>query len=110
VLRQAGAAPAQKVYRHGTDRASGDKPQLHLLDRRLKAADQQPITRQGFRVGILLGTRQLLEAGNSSALHPTMLGRLSQAAPPDFIAKTERPRRMRSGQPDQAVALFFFRR
>jgi hypothetical protein len=33
---------------------------------------------------------------------------LSQAAPPDFIGKAECPRRMLSGQPDQAVAPFFF--
>jgi hypothetical protein len=110
LLRQAGAAPGQKVCRHSTDRAPGDKPELHLLGMRWRAAYQQPVTRQGFRVGITLGTRQLLEVGDGSALDPTMLGGLSQAAPPDFIAKAECPRRMISGQPDQAVALFFFRR
>jgi hypothetical protein len=37
-----------------------------------------------------------------------MLSGLSQAAPPDFIGKAERPRRMINDQPDQAVAPFFF--
>ena len=109
-LPQAGAAPGQKVDRHSTDRASGDKPPLHLLDRRLTAADQQPITRQGVRVGILLGPRQLLEAGSRAALHPTVLGGWSQAAPPDCIANAQGPCRLLSDQPAQAVALFFFRR
>jgi hypothetical protein len=105
--RQAVAAPGQKVGRHGADRAPRDKPQLHLLSMRRRAAYQQPITRQGFRGGITLGPSQFLKPADGLGLNPTMLSRLSQTAPPDFIGKAERPRRMSSGQPDQAVAPVF---
>jgi hypothetical protein len=108
--RHAVAAPGQKVGRHGADGAPSHKPAPHLLGLRQQAADQQPITGQGVRSGIALGTRQFLESGDRLSLIPTMLRGLSQAAPPDFIGKAERPRRMCSGQPDQAVAPFFFLR
>jgi hypothetical protein len=72
--------------------------------------DQHPITGQGVRIGIALSTREFLESGDRLSLIPTMLRGLCQAAPPDFIGKAERPRRMLSGQPDQAVAPFFFLR
>jgi hypothetical protein len=108
--RQAVAAPGQKVGRHGADRAPSHKPEPHLLGLRPQAADQQPITSQGVRIGIARGPRQFLESGDRLSLIPTMLRGLRQAAPPDFIGKAERPRRMLSGQPDQAVAPFFFLR
>src|SRR6266850_1268906 len=110
VRRQAVAAPGQQVGRHGADGAPRHTPEPHLLGRRQQAADQQPITCQGVRLGIALGTRQFLESGDRLSLIPTMLRGLSQAAPPDFIGKAERPRRMRSGQPDQAVAPLCFLR
>jgi len=110
LLRQAVAAPGQKIGRHGADGAPSHKPEPQLLGLRQQAADQQPITGQGVRIGITLGTRQFLEAGDRLRLIPTMLRGLSQAAPPDFIGKAERPRRMLSGQLDQAVAPFFFLR
>ena len=108
--RQAVAAPGEKICRHGADGAPGDKSELHLLGTLRRAAHQQSITRQGFRVGIIFGTRQFLKPGDGFGLDPTLLGGLSQTAPPDFIGKTERPCRMISGQPDEAVALFFFLR
>ena len=64
---------------------------------------------RGFRHGCV-GPSQFLKPDDGLGLNPTMLSRLSQAAPPDFIGKAERPRRMSSGQPDQAVAPFFFLR
>jgi hypothetical protein len=110
LFRQAVAAPGQKVGRHGADGAPGHKPEQHLLGLRQQAAYQQPITCQCVRIGIALGTRQFLEAGDRLGLPPTMLAGLCQAAPPDFIGKAKRPRRMLSGQPDQAVAPFCFLR
>lgn len=107
---QAGTAPGQKICRHGADGAPRDKPELHLLGVLRMAAYQQSITRQGFRVGIIRSRCQFLEAGDVSGLDPAMLVRLRQAAPPDFIGKAERPGRVGSGQPDQAVAPFFFLR
>jgi hypothetical protein len=110
LLRQAVAAPGQKVGRHGADGAPRHKPEPPLLGLWQQAADQQPITCQGVRIGIALGTRQFLESGDRLSLIPTMRRGLSQAAPPGFIGKAERPRRMLSGQPDQAVAPFFLLR
>ena len=74
------------------------------------AAYQNPITRQGVGVGIPLGTGQFLESGDCSGLDPAMLLGLRQAAPPDLISEAERPCRVGGGQPDQAVAPFFFLR
>jgi hypothetical protein len=95
--RQAVAAPGQKVGRHGADGAPSHKPEPHLLGLRQQAADQQPITCQGVRIGIALGTRQFLESGDRLSLLPPMRRGLSQAAPPDVIGTAERPRRRLSG-------------
>jgi len=110
LLRQAVAASGQHVGRHGADGAPSPTPEPPLRGLRPKAAAQQPITGQGIRIGIALGTRQILASGDRRSLIPTMRRGLSQAAPPDFIDTAERPRRMHSGPPAQAVAPALFLR
>lgn len=53
---QAVAAPGEKLRGHSTDGAALDKPEQHLLGLRRTAAYQEAIARQGFGVGIILGT------------------------------------------------------
>jgi hypothetical protein len=108
VRRQAVAAPGQKVGRHGADGAPRHTPEPQLLGLRQQPADQQPITGQGVRSEIALGTRQFLEPGDRLRLLPTRLRGLRQATPPDVIGKAEGPRGMCRGEPDQAVAPCLF--
>jgi hypothetical protein len=108
--RQAGAAPGPHGDRPRPARASSATPPRPRRDRRRHAADHPPLTRQGWRVGSRLGPGQLLEAGHRSARPPTRRGGGSPAAPPSCRARAERPRRRRSGQPEQAVARVCCRR
>ena len=50
---------------------------------------------------------RLLQLGRGLSLCPAVLVRLGQAAPPDFIAKAQRPRGVGQGPLDQAIAPFF---
>ena len=109
---QLGADPGQAGDGHRTHRAVGHEAQPHVLlahARDSPLLHQQPITSQGFGVGIgarhgLLDERQGLLRGG-----PGVQRGLRQATPPCLIFKAQRPLRMACGQVNQAVAGFFFR-
>src|SRR5262249_44234188 len=102
-------APRQEVNRdraHGTPR---DKPEPHRTWLWCTTPHKQPITGQGLGIGIVWGQGQLLQLGPGLCVCPAMLLRLGQAAPPDFVAKPQRPRRLGHGPLDQLVTPFFSR-
>ena len=107
---QALTAPGQEINGHSAHRTAVNKPQQHLVSRRRGGAHQHPITRQGLRVGVLLGTLQFLKPGDATRRAPAMLIGLGQAAPPDLIGKAQCPGGLGTGQAHQAVAAFFFGR
>ena len=104
-----GGAPREKCDGDGTHRTPRDKAQPHLGRLRRPRPHQQAITGQRLGIGVIRRWGQLLELGRGLRVRPTVLVGLGQPAPPDFVAKPERPRRLGGGPPDQLVAPFFFR-
>lgn len=109
LCHELGGAPRQEVDRDGAHGPPRDKAQPHLVRLLPPWAHQQTITGERFRIGVLWRWRQLLELGGDLRVCPTGLVGLGQPAPPDFVAKPERPRRLDVGALDQLVAPFFFR-
>jgi hypothetical protein len=110
--RQLGADPGQEGDGHRTHRAIDHEAQPHVLVAHALDSPllyQQPITSQGFGVGI--GARQGLLDEMQGLLSggPGVQRGLRQATPPRLIFKAQRPLWMACGQVNQAVAGFFFR-
>jgi hypothetical protein len=110
LCREASGTPRQKRDGDGTDGAPRDKPEPHVVGLGQPWPHQQAITSQGFRSRIVRRWGQLLQLGRVLSLGPAALVRLGQAAPPDFVAKPQRPRGVGQGPLDEVVAPFFFRR
>jgi hypothetical protein len=101
-------APGQKLERQRTHGLACGKPEPELRRRRGGGTQQQAIAGQGLGLGIIFGQRFFHQAQHALARRPGVHGRLRQATPPDFIAKTEHPLGMGGSQADQTIALFFF--
>ena len=104
-----GGAPRQKLYRDGTHGTPRDTAPPHLVRLLRPWAHQQAITGQRLGISVLPRWRQLLELRGGLRVCPTVLVGLGQPAPPDFVAKPERPPRLGVGPLDHLVASFFFR-
>ena len=104
-----GRAPAQEIDGDGTHGTARHKAQPHLVGLLGPRPHQQTITGERLGIGVIRRWGQLLELGRGLGVRPTVLVGLGQPAPPDFVLKAERPRRMGVGPLDQLVAPFFFR-
>src|SRR4029450_9382363 len=104
--RKLGGAPRQEVYGDSTHGTPRDKTQPHLVRLLRRWAHQQAITGQRLGIGVLRRWRQLLELGDDLRVRPTVLVGLGQPAPPDFIAKAQRPCGLRPGPCHQSVTSF----
>ncbi len=111
LLEQALAAPVQELGGDGADRSTSHEAQPRLRAVRLVGSPPLPedaVARQGlgirvsFAPGLLHQTHRLVEA-----LPGVNLGQ-GKAAPPDFIAKPDRPTGLLAGPSNQAVTRVFF--
>src|SRR5215217_8991792 len=79
--------PSQKQRRY---RAYG--PTIHESQPRLIELWQvEPVTRDGFRIGVVLGDRLLDEAQRLALLGEATQGGQSQSAPPALVFEAHRP-------------------
>ena len=102
--------PGQELRGDGTDGTTAHKPQQHLLRYVVVGSNQQAITGQGLRVGIVFSQGQFLQPQRLIRFGPAMQTGIGQPAPPDFIGEAQGPGRLALAQPDQAVSLFFLTR
>jgi hypothetical protein len=103
-------APRQEIDGDGTHRTPSDEPEPPRISLLLRSRpQQQPITSQCLGIRVVRGRGQFLQFMRGLCLCPTVLIGLGEPAPPDFIAKAQRPRGLGSGPLDQPVAPFFFR-
>jgi hypothetical protein len=110
---QSGATPLQKLGRDGTDRATYDKTQRHLLAQRISDRSllpKHPIAGEGFRVGIPFFPGLFYQAHRLILILPGMDARKGKPAPPHFVQKTNRPVALLAGPSDQPIACVFFSR
>src|SRR5581483_4859125 len=71
-------------------------------------AHNDPVTRQGFGIGVVFGDR-LCDQAQRLVVRPGMAGGRGHAAPPTLVLAAENPSGVGHGQSDQMVALAFFR-
>src|SRR5512135_1025936 len=101
----------QKLNADGTHRSPGDKAHPDLRAIRIVGQallPQDAIARQGFGVGIALLPGLLDQANRSLLTLPGMQAWSGKTTPPDFIEKTDRPIRLRTGVSDQPITSVFF--
>jgi hypothetical protein len=103
-----GRAPRQKIDGHGTHGAPCHRPEPPLVWLLRSRPHQQSITGQRLGIGIVRRCSQRLQLEGDLCVCPAMLVGLGEPAPPDFIAKAQRPHGLGHGQRDQAVAPFCF--
>src|SRR5215217_6518138 len=100
--------PSEKLRRY---RAYG--PTIHESQPRLPVElwQVEPLTRDSFRIGIVLGDRLLDEAQRLALLTEATQGGQSQSAPPALIFEAHRPLGVGRSHLHQSIApSFFFRR
>src|SRR5215204_1270039 len=87
-------------------------PNIHESQPRLIDLGQvEPVTRDSFRIGIVLGDRLLDEAQRLALLGEATQGGQSQSAPPALIFEAHRPLGVGRSHLHQSIApSFFFRR
>ena len=102
-------APRQNIAGDGTHGASRDKPEPHLVCLLRPWPHQQAITGQRLGSRGVRRRRQFLPLVRGLCVRPVMLGGLGEPTPPDFVANAQRPRGLRHGPRDQAVAPVLFR-
>src|SRR5260370_3389501 len=110
-FEQALATPLQELGGDGAHRASGHEAQPGLRTVRLIRSPLLPedaITGQRFGIGIVLAPGLLHQPYRLVLTLPSMHVRQRKAAPPDFIAKANRPRLLLAGPRNQAVPRVFF--
>src|SRR5229473_2170834 len=110
-FEQALATPLQELGGDGAHRASGHEAQPGLRTVRLIRSPLLPedaITGQRFGIGIVLAPGLLHQPDGLVLTRPRMHLRQRKAAPPDFIAKANRPRGLLAGPSNQAVSCVFF--
>src|SRR5260370_26968685 len=110
-FEQALATPLQELGGDGAHRASGHEAQPGLRTVRLIRSPLLPedaITGQRFGIGIVLAPGLLHQPDGLVLTLPGMHLRQRKAAPPDFIAKANRPRGLLAGPSNQAVPRVFF--
>lgn len=103
--------PLQELGGDGAHRTSGHKAQpgprtVRLI--RSPLLPQDAITGQRFGIGIILAPDLLHQPYGLVLTLPGMHLRQRKAAPPDFIAKANRPRGLLAGPSNQAVTRVFF--
>src|SRR5215207_886103 len=81
------ATPMKELCRYGTHGPPVHEPQPRIVEFR----QVEPVTGDGFRLGIILGDRLLDEAHRLAFLGPATQGRQGLSAPPALILKTHRP-------------------
>src|SRR5260221_6656430 len=108
LLLQLGVAPRQEGDGDGADRPAIHKAQPDALS--LSWLPQQdPVTGQGFGIGIVFRDRLFDQAQGLAGVRPRVQRGLRQPAPPHLVGEAQHPVSMLLGQPDQAVACAFFR-
>jgi hypothetical protein len=110
-FEQAFATPLQELGGDGAHRASGHEAQPGLRAVWLIRSPLLPedaITGQRFGIGIVLAPGLLHQSYRLVLTLPGMHLGQGKAAPPDFIAKANRPRGRLSGPSNQAVPRVFF--
>jgi hypothetical protein len=75
---------------------------------RRRATEQDSIPSERFRIRVLFPPFEFLQSRDLIVLHPSMLGGLSQSAPPDLIQETECPVRMGQRETDETLPSVFF--
>ena len=95
--------PSQESTGNGTNGATGNKADQHLIETR----QIQAITSDGFAIRIC-SRHLVLVLMQRLILSPAMESRLFFAAPPDFIFKTKDEVWLVFRPPDQPVPLLFF--
>src|SRR5215204_5289940 len=99
--------PSENLRRY---RAYG--PTIHESQPRLiELRHIEPVTRDGFRIGVVLGDRLLDEAQRLALLGEATQGGQSQSAPPALVFEAHRPLGVGRSHLHQSIApSFFFRR
>jgi hypothetical protein len=101
------ATPREETGRYRAHGATIDEPQPRLI----KLGQVEPVSGDGFRIGIILGDRLLDEAQRLAFLGPATQGRQSQSTPPALVTEAYHPGvGVSLGHANQSVAApFFFR-
>lgn len=97
--------PGQELLSHLADRPPRNATQQHATG----VGPQQPVTTQGFGVGVVFRFLRL-DQTQGFVVRSGVPVRHGQATPPGLILITQHPVRIALGQPDQAVAGFFVAR
>src|SRR5215213_4483394 len=96
--------PRKEPSRYPAHRPAIHEPQPRPIELR----HVEPVTGDGFRVGIVFSDRLLDEAHRLSLLGPAAQGGQGQPAPPAFVAGTCRPLGVGLGDAHRSVAAPFF--
>ena len=111
LLEQALAAPLQELGGDRADRSSGHEaqPDLRAVGLfRSALLPEDPVAGQRFGIRIILAPGLLHQPHGLVLTLPGVHLRQGKAAPPDFIAKANRPGGLLAGPSDQAVTCVFF--
>ena len=105
------ASPFQKGCGHATDWLAIHKAQPHFLPNLSFGCDpthQQSVACQRLGVTVIFGDRLLNQTQRTFGISPGVQAGSCQAAPPDFVLKTQSPLRVSCGQSNQPVPVSFF--
>jgi len=111
LLEQARASPLQELGGDGADRPPGHEPQPDLRAVGFLGSSLLPehtVASQGLGIRVVLAPGLLHQPQRLLLALPGMRKRQGKAAPPDFIAKPDRPAWLLASPSDQAVPCVFF--